>query len=67
VEGKNEDTYPGFGIGLFLSCEIIQKHGGDIAVNSEKGKGSVFTFTLPLGDQNRNENGKSISNLSGGR
>ena len=67
VEGKNEDTYPGFGIGLFLSRDVIQKHGGDIAVNSEKGKGSVFTFTLPLDDQIKNEDGKSNSDLSGGR
>lgn len=67
VEGKNEDTYPGFGIGLFLSRDVIQKHDGDIIVSSEKGKGFVFTFTLPAVDQNRNENGKSNTDLSGGR
>ena len=65
VEGKNEDTYPGFGIGLFISRDIIQKHDGDISVNSEKGKGSVFTFTLQLADPGSNGDGKSNSYLSG--
>lgn len=48
ASGKEEQTYPGFGIGLFIASEFIQKHGGRILVKSEKGKGSVFTFTLPL-------------------
>jgi len=52
VEGRNELTYPGFGIGLFISNEIIQRHNGIICVKSEKDKGTVFTFTLPLMKQN---------------
>ena len=48
VEGKNEKTFPGFGIGLFICAEIIRRHGGTIHVNSEPGKGSVFYFSLPL-------------------
>jgi signal transduction histidine kinase len=48
VEGKSEQTYPGFGIGLFIAAEIIQRHNGAISVESEKGKGAVFTITLPL-------------------
>lgn len=47
VEGKDEKTYPGFGIGLFISSEIIQRHQGKIAVTSEPGKGSVFSFSIP--------------------
>ncbi len=48
AKGKEEQTYPGFGIGLFIAKEFVQKHGGRIMVSSEKGKGSVFTFTLPV-------------------
>jgi signal transduction histidine kinase len=48
AKGKEEQTYPGFGIGLFIANEFVQKHGGHVSVESEKGKGSVFTFTLPV-------------------
>lgn len=47
AQGKEEQTYPGFGIGLFIANEFVQKHEGHMMVESEKGKGSVFTFTLP--------------------
>ncbi|HET7117154.1 MAG TPA: PAS domain S-box protein, partial [Hanamia sp.] len=48
VEGKSEKTFPGFGIGLFISSEIIKRHKGKIWVESEPGKGSRFYFSLPL-------------------
>lgn len=48
VEGKSEETYPGFGIGLFIASEIVKKHGGEIGVDSAPGKGSVFYFTIPV-------------------
>jgi signal transduction histidine kinase len=48
AKGREEQTYPGFGIGLFIAYEFVQKHGGQMKVQSEKGKGSVFTFTLPI-------------------
>ncbi len=47
VEGKNEKTFPGFGIGLFIASEIIQRHGGKIGVKSATPKGSIFYFSLP--------------------
>lgn len=47
---ENELTYSGFGIGLFIAREIITGHHGKIFVESEKNKGSTFTFTLPIGD-----------------
>jgi signal transduction histidine kinase len=38
----------GTGLGLSVSLGIIQKHGGDIHVESEVGKGTVFTVLLPV-------------------
>jgi signal transduction histidine kinase len=40
--------FGGLGIGLYVSNEIVQRHGGHFVVESESGKGAVFRFTLPL-------------------
>ncbi|HEX4372394.1 MAG TPA: PAS domain-containing sensor histidine kinase [Puia sp.] len=50
AEGISEKTFPGFGIGLFIAAEIISRHGGNIGVDSEPGKGSSFYFSLPLAE-----------------
>lgn len=48
ISGNNLHTYPGLGIGLFISKEIIEKHDGKMWLDSELGKGSIFYFELPL-------------------
>ena len=48
VEGSTERLYSGTGLGLAVSRQLVQLHGGDITVSSKLGVGSTFTFTLPL-------------------
>ena len=43
-----QSTIPGTGLGLAITKEIIDRHLGDIQVESEIGKGSTFTIYLPL-------------------
>jgi two-component system sensor histidine kinase/response regulator len=40
--------YQGLGIGLYISAEIIRRHGGDVGVVSNPGEGSEFYFTMPI-------------------
>lgn len=40
--------HEGSGLGLYITKSITDRHGGDISVKSEVGKGSIFTFTLPI-------------------
>ncbi|HSP40770.1 MAG TPA: PAS domain-containing sensor histidine kinase, partial [Gillisia sp.] len=51
IGGKGEETYSGFGIGLYLAREIVERHDGSITVKSKKGKGSDFCFILSVASE----------------
>lgn len=48
VNDPDVASFPGLGLGLFISSEIIQRHKGKIWVESEKGEGSTFGLSIPI-------------------
>jgi len=48
VHDSSTKTFKGLGMGLYIACDIVKRHGGDITVQSAQGKGSTFTISLPL-------------------
>ncbi len=68
VDGTNERAHSGTGLGLSVTKQLVELHGGTISVDSELGVGSTFAFTLPISKETRKDapktNDPRINNLS---
>jgi len=62
-----KETGRGVGLGLAISRSILERHNGSIEVQSEPGRGTTFTITLPWHAENESRPGKEITVAVSGR
>ena len=67
LETSPNRSQSGLGMGLSISRQLVELHGGKIWVDSSPGKGSTFTFTLPQAEKKEKEKPTEPPRLSHGR
>jgi signal transduction histidine kinase len=48
VSDQEHKTFPGLGLGLYISAQIVKRQGGRMWVESRQGAGTTFSFTIPF-------------------
>ncbi len=60
ADASIERQYGGSGLGLNIARQLVELHGGTLTVESEQGKGSTFTFTLPVSHEKATKSAEGI-------
>ncbi|MBU8870711.1 MAG: hybrid sensor histidine kinase/response regulator [Gemmatimonadales bacterium] len=63
TRGKTPGNVKGVGLGVVIIKKLVEAHGGEVTVTSEPGKGSTFTFTMPIAHDSSLEIPESFGSL----